>query len=66
MYVSVSHDRRDESMEAKARWFRSLTLAERMEILCSFTDLALEINPKLPDMKNAQPIEGSVQVLTAA
>jgi hypothetical protein len=66
MYASVTHDRQDESMEAKVRWFRSLTIVERMEILCWFTDLALELNPKLPDMKDAQPIEGSVQVLTAA
>lgn len=46
-------------MEAKARWFQSLTLVERMEILCAFTDLALEINPRLADMKDAQPIKSA-------
>jgi hypothetical protein len=36
-------------MEAKTRWFRSLPMAERMEIFCCFTDLALSINPRLKD-----------------
>ncbi len=64
MNGSVSHDRNDETPEAKARWFQSLSLAERMELLCTFTDLALEANPNLADMKDAQPIKGRVQVLS--
>jgi len=64
MRASVSHDWKDKSPEAKARWFQSLTLSERMELLCAFTDLALEANPELPSRKYAQPIEGRIQVLT--
>ena len=63
MDKSVSHDRNDESAEAKARWFRSLALSERMEMLCSFTDLALSANPGLQEQKNAQPVTGRIQVL---
>ncbi|HCO93211.1 MAG TPA: hypothetical protein DIU00_04540 [Phycisphaerales bacterium] len=63
MDKSVSHDRNDESADAKARWFRSLALSERMKILCSFTDLALTANPGLQEQKNAQPVTGSIQVL---
>ncbi|MCA9435900.1 MAG: hypothetical protein H6751_02785 [Candidatus Omnitrophica bacterium] len=62
--LKISHDWSDESLEAKARWFQSLSLEDRMEILCSFTDLALEVNPRLKDQKDAQPIEGRVQVLS--
>jgi len=60
-------------MEAKARWFRSLSMTDRMEVFCSFTDLALSVNPHLlvrrridgKDRTNAQPIAGRVQVLSA-
>jgi len=44
---SVSHNRQEETPEAKARWFRSLPLSERMDMLCAFTDLALTANPAL-------------------
>lgn len=64
MDKSVSHDRNDESAEAKVRWFRSLELSERMEMLCSFTDLALTVNPELQEQKNAQPVTGRIQVLS--
>ena len=64
MDFGISHDREDESIEAKARWFQSLSLKERMDLLCSFTELALAVNPGLADSKDAQPIEGRVQVLS--
>jgi len=59
----VSHDRSEETPEAKARWYQSLSLDERMEILCSVTDLALTLNPRLAENKHAQPIKGRVRVL---
>ncbi len=57
-----SHSLREETPEAKTLWFRSLTLEERMEMLCTFTDLALEINPALPDLKDAQSSHGHILV----
>jgi hypothetical protein len=42
---SVSHDRAEETLQAKARWFRSLTLEERMDYLVMMTDLILQNNP---------------------
>lgn len=65
-HSTVTHDRREESMEAKARWFQSLPLSERMEMLCCFTDLALTVNPALQERKDAQPVAGRVQVLSAS
>lgn len=64
--MNVSHDRADESPEAKARWFQSLSLEERMTMLCSLVDLALQNNPKIAERKNAQSTQGRVRVLSAA
>lgn len=61
---AVSHDYQEETMEAKARWFQALTLAERMELLCLFTDLILTANPDIVEQKDAEPLTGSVRVLT--
>lgn len=60
----IHHERDQESIEAKTRWFRSLSMAERMEVFCSFTDLALSANPRLKDRTHAQPIAGRIQVLS--
>lgn len=65
MPVSVSHDWSEETPEAKARWFQSLTLSQRMELLCSFTDLALATNPNLPDLKDAEQTERGIPILSA-
>jgi len=62
--MSISHDRQEETIEAKARWFQSLPLSERMELLCVFTDLILTSNPRIVEQKDAQAIEGCVRVLS--
>lgn len=59
----VSFDFAEETPEAKARWFRSLTTEERMELLCAFTNLIMAANPKIAEAKDARPIEGRVCVL---
>ena len=66
MNLQISHSPKDETIEAKVRWFRSLSLSERMNLLCSFTDLALDINPQLSDKKHAEQTEGRIQIITAA
>ena len=66
MSAPVTHDRSDETIEQKARWFQSLPLAERMEMLCSFTDLALEVNPSLKESESAEPPAGRVQIISTA
>ena len=66
MNSQISHDRNDETIEAKVKWFRTLTLSERMEMLCTFTDFALEVNPQLPDKKYAQQTKGRIQIISAA
>jgi hypothetical protein len=65
MNSQISHDRNDETIEAKVKWFRLLSLSEKMEMLCNFTDIALELNPQLQDKKYAQQIKGRIQILSA-
>lgn len=65
MEKTVTHNRLEETIKAKARWFQSLSLAERMEMLCLFTDLILSTNPNILEQKDAQPIAGRVRVLSA-
>ena len=64
MNKRISHDREEESIESKTRWFRSLPLSERMDLFCSFTDLALEINPKLPELKDAQQTKKGIRIIS--
>ncbi len=66
MKKEISHSRNEETIEAKTRWFRSLPLSERMEILCSFTDLALEANPKLPDVKDVEQVKRGIRIVSKA
>jgi hypothetical protein len=66
MEAKISHDRAEETIEAKARWYQALPLAERMDIFCAVTDLALELNPRLSEQKHAQSSQGRVRVLSAA
>jgi hypothetical protein len=54
----------EETPEAKARWFQSLTIEERMDLFCEFTELALQANPNIICEKDATPIEGRVLVLS--
>ena len=64
MNLTVSHNRDDESLEAKARWFQALSLEERMDILCELTDLVLENNPQMAEVERAQSSSGRIQVLS--
>jgi len=63
MRPRVLTTREAETSEAKARWFQSLSVAERMELLCAYTDLIFENNPRVGEERNAQPASRSLQVL---
>lgn len=65
MTPTVKHDREQETIEAKARWFQTLSMAERMDVFCEFTELALSVNPGLKDKKDVKPIAGRIQILSA-
>ncbi len=60
---SISHDRSEETPEAKARWFQSLSMEERMRVFSEMTNLILACNPGIIGKKDARPIPGRVRVL---
>jgi hypothetical protein len=64
--LGVSHDRAEETLANKSEWFRSLSLTDRMDLLCSFTDIALEINPGIVDLKDAEQASRSIRILSKA
>ncbi len=64
--ANVSHDREAESDDAKALWFQSLTLAERMDLLVEFSDLVLQNHPRVWEPVDAQPASGRIRVLSIA
>ncbi len=64
--LTVSHDRAEESIEAKALWFRSLSLQERMDLLCWFTDLAWSSYSRIARLKDAEQTSGRIRVLAEA
>ena len=51
MAFGVFHGWEHETIEAKARWFQSLSVEERMEVFCEFTELALALNPGIAAKK---------------
>jgi hypothetical protein len=64
MIGSISHSFADESIEAKARWFKSLSIEERMKLLVAFTKLILENNPEIVKKKHVRPASDRVRVLS--
>lgn len=66
MSRGISHDWSEETIEAKARWFQSLSYPERMELLCAFTELALAVNPGIADKRDDQRTGKGVRILSKA
>ena len=66
MKGSVSHDRSEETPEAKARWFQSLSLSERMDIFCEITDFILALNPSVADKRDAAEPAKRIRIITKA
>ena len=64
MIRSISHDIRDESLAAKARWFQSLPLEERMDVFVAFTNLILENNPDVVKKKYVRPASERIRVIS--
>lgn len=63
MNNTISHSWQDETPEAKARWFQTLSLKERMDLLCFFTDMILQNNPKILELKNAKSASRGIRIL---
>ena len=64
MARSISHSRGDETLQAKARWFQSLSLEERMNVFVAFTNLILENNPDVMKRKYVRPASERIRVVS--
>lgn len=64
IHSGLSHQWEDETLEAKARWFQHLSIQERMELLCAFTDFFLMIRPTITECEDAQPSAKRIRILT--
>jgi hypothetical protein len=63
MNPGISHDRSEESPEAKARWFRSLSMEQRLAMFAEFYNLALQLNPDIVRRKDVPAPSRRIQVL---
>jgi hypothetical protein len=66
MKRSISHSFKAETPEAKARWYQSLSLKQRMEVFNEYTKMLLAVNPKLAERKSAGKSKANIQVLRKA
>lgn len=63
MEAKISFDWQEETPEAKARWFQSLSMEERMELLCAYTDLIFAAQPRIADLKDAEQTSDRIRIL---
>ncbi len=66
MKLEVSHSFEDETMESKVRWFKTLSIPERMEMLCFFTDMILDNNPGIAGKRDVKPLTERILELEKA
>jgi hypothetical protein len=64
--ASISYNFESESLESKSKWFKSLSMEDRMQIFCEYTDIAFALNPNIAEKRDAQSITGRIQVLRKA
>ena len=60
---TITHDRSLESLEEKARWFKTLSIEERLDMLSFLTDLALQRNPTLMEAKHDQSTSSRIRII---
>lgn len=64
MTPSISHSREEETPEAKARWFQSLTPQERVDLFSEFMEIIFQNNPRIADFKDAEAIAKGFRILS--
>ncbi len=55
--ASISHNVDSEFLESKSKWFKSLSMEDRMQIFCEYTDMAFALNPNIAEKRDAQSID---------
>jgi hypothetical protein len=60
---SISHDRSQEDLRAKAIWFQRFTPEERLRMLIDWADTMLALNPAIAEVDRARPTPGRIQII---
>ena len=63
MEMAISHSRDEETIDAKARWFQSLSIEERIAVFDAFTEFILSVNPNIANYKDAEQIKRGIRIL---
>jgi len=63
MRHGISHDFADHSIEAKALWFRELSMEERLALACEMGELAVSQHPDMPERRHAPTVRPGARVL---
>ena len=64
MTPSISHGWKEETPEAKARWFQSLSPQERMDVFSEWMEIIFQNNPRIADYKDAEAIAKGFRILS--
>lgn len=64
MTPSISHGWSEETPEAKARWFQSLSPQERMNVFSEWMEIIFQCNPRIADHKDAEAIAKGFRILS--
>lgn len=64
MVPSISHGWAEETPEAKARWFQSLTPQERLDLFSEWMEIIFENNPRIADCKDDEAIAKGFRILS--
>ena len=66
MQARILTGREHETIEAKTRWFKSLSMEERMRVIAETTSFVVALNPQLLKKPYAGPTCPGVQVIKDA
>ena len=63
MAFGVHHGWEHETIEAKARWFQSLSAEDRLDLLWEFMEMIRSASPSLLEKRNAEQSAKGVRIL---
>lgn len=63
MNYGIGHGWEEETIEKKTEWFSGLPVRDRMRIFNEVAELALSLNPKIADYKDAEQIKAGIHIL---
>ena len=59
----IGHDRREEDLASKARWFSSRSPEERLRTLLEWSEAMQKLNPGIRDVGRHAAVKGRIQIV---